>query len=70
MPEEIAMNRRKMIATAAAGFAIGVALAAQSTSVRADRQSAAAQTRQPWVPGTNMVMSAHETSEAPLAPPR
>ena len=56
------MDRRKMIITAAAGFAIGVALAAQSTSVRADRQSADAQTRQPWVPGTNMVMSAHETS--------
>ena len=64
------MSRRKMIATAAAGFAIGVALASQPTSVRADRQSAASQIRQPWVPGTNMVMSAHEASVASVAPPR
>jgi hypothetical protein len=56
--------------TAAAAFAIGVAFAAQPTSVRADRISGAVQQRQPWVPGTNMLMSAHEPSVVPLAPPR
>jgi hypothetical protein len=64
------MYRRKMIMTAAAAFAIGAAFAAQPTSVRADRPSGVAQQRAPWVPGTNMLMSAHEPSAAPLAPPR
>ena len=63
------MHRRKVVMTAAAAFAIGVAFAAQPTSVRADRRSEAHQ-REPWVPGTNMLMSAHEFSVAPLAPPR
>jgi hypothetical protein len=62
------MYRRKVVIAAAAAFAIGVALAAQPTSTRADRRDEAVE-RQPWVPGTNMVMSAHETSMAPLAPP-
>jgi hypothetical protein len=64
------MYRRKVVMTAAAAFAIGVAFAAQPTSVRADRRSEEAQQRESWVPGTNMLMSAHERSAAPLAPPR
>jgi hypothetical protein len=64
------MKRRKMILAASAAFAIGVALAAQPTSVHADRHDAKAMQRDPWVPGTNMVMSAHEVDAAPLAPPR
>jgi len=64
------MYRRKVIMAAAAAFAIGVAFAAQPTSVRADRRSEEAQQREPWVPGTNMLMSAHEPSAMPLAPPR
>lgn len=64
------MYSRKMIVTAAAAFAIGVAFAAQPTSVRADRPNGVVQQRAPWVPGTNMLMSAHEPSAAPLAPPR
>ena len=62
--------RRKVMATAAAVFFIGVALAAQPTSVRADRQIAGKQTREPWVPGSSMVIAAHEVIEAPPAPPR
>jgi hypothetical protein len=65
------MYRRKMIMTAAAVIAIGAAFAAQPTSVRADRpNNGVVQQRAPWVPGTNMLMSAHEPSAAPLAPPR
>jgi hypothetical protein len=64
------MYRRKMIVTAAAAFAIGAAFAAQPISVGADRPSGVVQQRAPWVPGTNMLMSAHEPSAAPLAPPR
>jgi hypothetical protein len=65
------MYRRKMIMTAAAAIAIGAAFAAQPTSVRADRPSnGVVQQRAPWVPGMNMLMSAHEPSAAPLAPPR
>ncbi len=56
--------------TAAAVFAIGIAFAAQPTSVRADRRSEGSQQREPWVPGTNMLMSAHEAGPPPLAPPR
>jgi hypothetical protein len=64
------MSRRRMIITASAAFAIGVAFAAQPTSVGADRRNAEVQQLEPWVPGTNMVMSAHEANVAPLAPPR
>ena len=64
------MKRRRMIVTAAAAFAIGVAFAAQPTSVLADRSAADALQRDPWVPGTNMVMSAHERDLVTLAPPR
>jgi hypothetical protein len=63
------MYRRKVTLAAAAVFAIGVAFAAQPTSERAAEGSEKAQQRTPWVPGTNMLMSAHETSGA-LAPPR
>ena len=62
------MYRRKVVIAAAAAFAIGVAFAAQPTSTRADRRDEVME-RQPWVPGTNMVMSAHEASMPPLAPP-
>jgi hypothetical protein len=64
------MYRRKVVMTAAAAFAIGVAFAAQPTSVRADRRTEEAPQREPWVPGTNMLMSAHEPSVVALAPPR
>jgi hypothetical protein len=64
------MHRRKVIMAATAAFAIGVAFAAQPTSIQADRVSNKALDREPWVPGTNMVMSAHEADVAPLAPPR
>jgi hypothetical protein len=64
------MYRRKIVMTTAAAFAIGAAFAAQPTSVRADRPSGVVQQRAPWVPGANMLMSAHEPSAAPLAPPR
>ena len=33
----------------------------------ADRPNGVVQQRAPWVPGTNMLMSAHEPSAAPLA---
>ena len=61
-------HRRVTMATCAI-FAIGVAFAAQPTSDRADRDDVKEQQRSPWVPGTNMLMSAHEASAAPLAPP-
>jgi hypothetical protein len=64
------MYRRKVILTAAAAFAIGVAFAAQPTSLGEGRHRTDLQQREPWVPGTNMLMSAHEPSAAPLAPPR
>jgi len=64
------MYRRKVILTAAAVFAIGVAFAAQPTSVRADRRNGVLLQRESWVPGTNMVMSALEAGDASLAPPR
>jgi len=64
------MYRRKVVMAAAAAFAICVAFAAQPTSMHADQHQGAAQRRDPWVPGTNMVMSAHEANVAPLAPPR
>ncbi len=64
------MYRRKMILTAAAAFAIGGAFAAQPISVHADRGHSNQQQRELWVPGTNMLMSAHEVGTTPLAPPR
>jgi len=68
------MHRRKVIVAAGAAFALGVALAAQPTSERADRESAGVQQNVPWMPGTNMLMtgrgSPRESRIAPLAPPR
>jgi len=64
------MHRRKVFIAATAIFAIGVAFAAQPLSVRADRRSGDPQQSTHWVPGTNMLMSAHEPDASPLAPPR
>jgi hypothetical protein len=63
------MYRRKVFLTVAAAFAIGVAFAAQPTA-RGDRPGEAACEREPWVPGANMLMSAHGAAAPPLAPPR
>jgi hypothetical protein len=64
------MYRRKVVMTAAAVFAIGVAFAAQPTSMRADWREGAPRQRSPWVPGTNTLMSAYEPIVSVLAPPR
>jgi hypothetical protein len=65
------MHRRKVTLTAAAIFAFGVAFAAQPTSVQqSGPRNEDAQHRSPWVPGRNMLMSAHEPSVEPLSPPR
>ncbi len=53
-----------------AAFAIGVAFAAQPTSVRADRRSGEVQERAPWAPGTNGVIAAYDSNAFPLAPPQ
>lgn len=63
------MHRRKVIALAAALFAIGVSLAAQPTSDQGIRGAEKVQRIAPWVPGANMLMSAHESSIGPLPPP-
>jgi hypothetical protein len=63
------MYRLKVMLTAAAAIAIGVAFAAQPT-LRGDRPGGRARERDPWVPGANMLMSAHEATAPPLAPPR
>jgi hypothetical protein len=62
------MCRRKVMVTAAAVFAFGVAFAAQPTSLRADWGEP--RRGSPWVPGTNMLMSAHEASLSALMPPQ
>jgi hypothetical protein len=64
------MYRRKMIVMGVAAFAIGVAFAAQPTSVRADRHSGDVQERAPWAPGTNGVIAAYDSNAFPLAPPQ
>jgi hypothetical protein len=64
------MYRRKVMVTAAAVFAFGVAFAAQPTSFRADWGEGAPRQRSSWVPGTNTLMSAHEPSISFPAPPR
>jgi hypothetical protein len=64
------MYRRKVMVTAAAVFAIGIAFAAQPTSVHADRRRGDVQRGVPWTPGTNSLMSAHEPARLPVAPPR
>jgi hypothetical protein len=64
------MYRRKVMVTAAAVFAIGVAFAAQTTTLRADGGKNAPRQESLWVPGTNTLMSAGELSLSALAPPR
>jgi hypothetical protein len=64
------MYRRKVLMTAVAVFAIGVALAAQPTSPRADWGEGVPQQRSHWVPGTNTLMSAYDPSLSVLTPPR
>ena len=64
------MYRRKVIVTAAAVFAFGVAFAAQPTSLRADWRQGVLRQGSSWVPGTNTLMSAYEPSLSVLTPPR
>jgi hypothetical protein len=64
------MYRRKVAMAAAAVFAIGVAFAAQPTSLQADWGKGAPRQGTLWVPGTNTLMSAHEASSSALTPPR
>ncbi len=64
------MYRRKVMVTAAAVFAIGVAFAAQPTSLRADWGEGVPRQGTLWVPGTNTLMSTHEPSMSILTPPR
>ena len=64
------MYRRKVLVTATAVFAIGVAFAAQPTSLRADWGEGIPRQRSPWVPGTNGLMSAHEHIAIVPMPPR
>jgi len=64
------MHRRKVTVAAAAVFAIGVAFAAQPTSLRADWGLGMPKQGTPWVPGTNTLMSAHEPMGSVLSPPR
>jgi hypothetical protein len=64
------MHRRKVTVAAAAVFAIGVAFAAQPTSLRADWVEGAPRQGSPWVPGTNTLMSVHEPTVSVLMPPR
>ncbi len=64
------MHRRRVTVAAAAVFAIGVAFAAQPTSLRADWGKSVPKQGSPWVPGTNTLMSAHEPTVSVLTPPR
>jgi hypothetical protein len=64
------MHRRKVTVAAAAVFAIGVAFAAQPTSLRADWGKGVPRQGSPWAPGTNTLMSAYEPTVSPLTPPR
>jgi hypothetical protein len=63
------MHRRKVTVVVVAVFAIGVAFAAQPTSLRADWGNGRPQQGSPWVPGSYTLMSAHEPSLSVLAPP-
>jgi len=64
------MYRRKVMMAAVAVFAIGVALAAQPTSLRANGGEGGQAQRSSWVPGTNSLMSAYEPGTSDLRPPR
>jgi hypothetical protein len=63
-------HRRKVIATAAAVFTIGVAFAAQPTADQGVRGPEKVQRIAPWVPGADMLMSAHESPGGGMAAPR
>ncbi len=64
------MYRRKVTVAAIAVFALGVAFAAEPTSERSTWSASGTQQRTPWVPGANMLMSAHEPALSLPAPPR
>ena len=64
------MHHRKATMAAAAVFAIGAAFAAVPTSLRADWGEGLNQQSQPWSPGTNSLMSAHDPDESIMAPPQ
>ena len=64
------MNRRKVTLTAAALFTFGVAFAARPTVELRGLSNEDVLRRTPWIPGRNMLMSAHEPNAEPLAPPR
>jgi hypothetical protein len=64
------MQHRKATMAAAAVFAIGAAFAAEPTSLRADWGEAPIQQTQPWSPGTDSLMSAHDPDESIMAPPQ
>jgi hypothetical protein len=64
------MYRRKVLVTTTAVFTIGVAFAAQPTSLRADWGETPSRLRSLWAPGTNALMSAHEQAASILPPPR
>jgi hypothetical protein len=64
------MHRQKVTIAAAAVFAIGAAFAAEPTSLREDWGEGLIQRNQPWSPGTNSLMSAHDPDESIMAPPQ
>jgi hypothetical protein len=52
-------------------FAIGAAFAAERTSLREDwGEGPILQNQEPWIPGTNSLMSAHDPDQQILAPPQ
>jgi hypothetical protein len=65
------MHRRKATIAVAALFAIGAAFAAERTSLREDwGEGPILQNQEPWIPGTNSLMSAHDPDQQILAPPQ
>jgi hypothetical protein len=64
------MYRRKVLLTATAVFAIGVAFAAQPKMHDSDWRESALRQRTPWEPGAYSTMSAHEPSVMAVTPPR
>jgi hypothetical protein len=65
------MHHRKVTLAAAALFAIGAAFAAEPTSLREDwGEGALMDTQQPWAPGTNSLMSAHDPDQSISVPPQ
>jgi hypothetical protein len=64
------MHRRRITVAAAAVFAVGAAFAAQPTSLRADWGENLQQGPSLWTPGSSRPLSAHESNDTLLAPPR